>query len=355
MPQFVRQSAMPSVVTKSLISEQVERVLASAETFVRTHATTGAQQRAMQTAADGLRLKIERVDRGFHPALFFAHMPLVVYAGLRGNPDPAIPLAAATTLFALGIDLLDDVADGDQPYGWSGATDGEINLAAVTLLSALAPLAIAELQAPAAVVSAMQRTLADGLLHMCAGQQLDLAMTGTAGVRANEVEASVVGKSGAQLATFTRLAAQFAEGPPAVVDGYGELGRAIASACQLSSDCFELLHDPAGRDFANGARTLPLALHLERLNGADQSAFQKLLEQARTDESARQMVRALVRTSGALRHAVFVVEIYCQKARHLCNRLAPLEPARSALRSVIDCLTFFPEDTHEPRRRQDAD
>src|SRR5262245_61975393 len=111
MPQFVRQSAMTAVIVpKSAVSENVDLVLAQAEAFARTHTITAAQQRAMQTALDGLRLKIDRVDRGHHPALFFAHMPLLVYAGLRGTPDPAIPLAAATTLFALGIDLLDDVA-----------------------------------------------------------------------------------------------------------------------------------------------------------------------------------------------------------------------------------------------------
>ena len=331
------------LIADTPIYERPDRVLDCAEAFALRKAVTDKQRRTMDTAFQGLRLQIAQPGPEGDAWPAYVHLPLMVYAGLRGDEVPAIPLAASTTMLFLGLDLFDDVADGDCPEGWSGRTAAEINLAAATLLCALPQLAISELDAPVAVIAAMQRTLAEGLLKMSAGQEGDLAAAGASCVDVREVEASVAQKSGEEMAIFARLAAQLAEASPDQIEAYGELGCAIGTAGQLASDCYELFHDPRGRDFLHGARTLPVALHLERLAGRERVSFLELLERARREESARDDVRARLRSAGELRRCAFIVETYCQRALRLCDELAPLEPARSRLLAMISGITFFRE------------
>lgn len=322
-------------------ADRVRRVFDAAEAFLDRQAVNGDQRQLLGRPVARLRsaLEEEREGAGIAP---FVYLPSLVYAGLRGEERPAIALAVATTLLFVGIDLFDDVADGDWPASAPGCTAAEANLAAATLLCALPQLAIAELDAPPFVVSAMQRTLAQGLLRMSAGQQHDLRSTGARDVCSAGIEAAVVAKSGEEAALFARLAAQLAEAPDGVAEIYEDMGRAIGAGAQLASDCYELFSDPAARDLAHGARTLPIALEIERLDGAERTAFLDLLDQARQKEEARNTVRSRLRSRGPLRQCAFIVETYRQRALRLCRHANPLEPARRGLEAMIGSIGFFP-------------
>jgi len=322
------------------VSQPALSVLDAVEVFVRQRAASVAQRRSLVAAVDGLRHRITRWGTGADGRLLFVHVPLLVHAGLGGERRNGMALAVVTTLLFLGLDLFDDVSDGDWPA--DGSHEGDVGLTAATLLCALPQLALADLDAPPIVVAAMQRTLAAGLLTMSAGQQQDLVHAGASTVSADAVESSVAAKSGEEVATFAGLAAQLANATAPLVDTCSRLGRSLGTAAQLVSDCHELFLDPAGRDFVHGARTLPVALALERLAGADRSKFVALLERARCDTSAREDVRVHLRASGALRQAAFVVEVHRQRALRLCGDADLLEPARTGLCTLIDNFTFFP-------------
>jgi geranylgeranyl pyrophosphate synthase len=321
-------------------SQRTEDVVALAEAFAVGHARTPQQRRLLEQALEGLRVQARHEQAIPFPC---AHLPLLVYAALRGDDAPALPLAVATSLLYLGLDIFDDLADGDLPPHWDGYRPSDINLAAATLLCALPQLAIAELDAPPASLAAMQHTLAAGLLAMGAGQQQDIAMAGTSNVTAADVEASVAAKSGEEIGLFTRLAAQFAGAPSAVVDPYTRMGRALGTAMQLASDCYDLFQDPHGSDLANGTRTLPIALHLDRQTGAARAAFLNLLEQARQDEAAQEAVRKHLREAGDLRRCAVIIEVYCQRALRALEQAAPQEPAAGGLRAMIGGVSFFPK------------
>lgn len=166
---------------------------------------------------------------------------------------------------------------------------------------------------------------------------------GSADISAAEVEASVAGKSGEQLATYASLAAQLAGAPSEVVTTYAAMGQAIGTAGQLASDCYDLFQASHSRDLANGTRTLPIALHLERHTGTERERFLMLLAQARHDKEAREAVRHCLRAAGELRRCAFVVEVYCQRALRALQQAQPLEPAGSGLRAMIDGMSFFPK------------
>lgn len=319
------------------IFQRTEEVLACAEHFALSRAATRTQRQLLGKALLGLRAQLSEQQT---PTPFI-HMPLNVYVGLRGYDEAAIPLAAATTLLFLGIDICDDLADADLPAHWAGYRPAEINLAGATLLCALPQLAIAELDVPPACRDAMQRTLATGLLRMAAGQQTDLSLAGSGRVRVAEVEASVVAKSGEECALFAALAAQLAGAPRESVTLYTDLGRAIGTAAQLASDCYDLFDAPQSRDLANGTRTLPVALYLERQADGERATFLDLLSQAKGNMIAQETVRQRLRMAGALRHCTFVVEVYCQRALRTLAQIKPYEPGASGLRLMIDSISFF--------------
>ncbi len=312
-----------------------ERIFRLCEAFIAEQARSAGQRALLQEAFTQLRRQV--ASRGDLP---FISLPLRVYAAITGRQEEAFPLAAATTLLFVGIDLLDDVADGDLPHLWKDRSP-EAQLAAATFLSALPQLAIARLDAPAAVIVEMQRTLASGLLRMSAGQQQDLAAANGLEARSADVERSVEAKSGEELALFARLAALLAEAPDAVVSAYEAMGRAIGTAGQLASDCHDLFQARHSRDLANGTRTFPIARHLERLTPPQRQAFASRLDEARNGGEAARRVRRELIESGALRLASFVIESHCQRALRSLPQ-GSLEPAAGQLSGMIQDISFFP-------------
>lgn len=323
-------------------SHRAARVLDAVEAFIARHARSKPQRRLLLTAAAGLRAQVEEEPDFPFP---FLHLAPLLVRGLRRTGGDELPLAVATSLLFLGVDVIDDLADGDRPPHWGTRTPAEVNLAGATLLAALTQLAVAELDAPDAVRAAMQRTLAEGLLRMGAGQGDDLAHTGRDEVRAEAVEASVEGKSGEEVATFAALAARYAGATEDVVETCAELGRALGTGAQIASDCHELFTEPDCRDLAHGSRTLPVALHLERLSGDERRAFLALLDRARGSAEARAAIRERLRAAGELRRCAFLVEIHCQRGLRALERLPLAEPARSAVRTMLRSISFFDPET----------
>ena len=323
-----------------------EDVLSATESLIKHHADP--IQRPL------FELALRALDRPSpnNGSLSFSckHIPLHVYAALRGDDAAAVPLTAALALLGLGIDLLDDMADGDLPAYWSVYRPSEINLAALTLIAALPQLALANLDAPLATIVAMQRTLARACMRISAGQHRDLAFAGAPDVTVEEVEASVTGKWGEVVALFAVLAAQFAGACPEVVEAYETLGRTLGTAWQFAEDCYDLFTAPRSRDLGNGVRTLPIVLYLERQTGTARTQFLDLLDQARNDSGAQAAVRQRLREAGVLRHCAFIVEVYCQRAQHLLEQVQAQEPGRSGILHMIATMSFFSHGRAEQRR-----
>jgi hypothetical protein len=91
----------------------LEAVFNRALGLVADLAAAEPQHGLLSTALTGLKLQAQEDE-----SLIFARVPLLVYAGCGGEAMTAVPLAAATTLLFLGIDILDDLADGDLPEHW---------------------------------------------------------------------------------------------------------------------------------------------------------------------------------------------------------------------------------------------
>lgn len=310
--------------------------------FIKDHRESRDQEQLLLRLVDGFEAEEESV------LLPFIDVPLLVYGGIRGIEEPAIPLAVATTLLFLGVDLLDDLADGDLRDHWSGYTPSEIQLAGSTLLACLPQIAIAELDGTPERQARMQKILAGGLLKMSAGQQGDLRARGNDFVSPEGVERSVAGKSGEEVALFAALAAELAGASKQLVEEYADLGRAIGTGGQLASDCHELFQTEKSRDVANGTRTLPIALYLNKVSGGERTRFLVLLNRAATDRSALEAVRKTLHGVEILRLCAFVVEVYCQRALGILEKVNSLDPAGGGLKEMIGKISFFQKrSSHE--------
>ncbi len=82
-------------------------------------------------------------------------------------------------------------------------------------------------------------------------------------------------------------------------------------------------------------------MRLDLIAGIPRAEFLATLTQARTDESARQTIRATLRTGGELRRCAFAVEVHRQRALRLLAAANPREPMAAGLRGIIDEISFF--------------
>jgi geranylgeranyl diphosphate synthase, type I len=313
-----------------------ERVLSWIADLIAEIAVSEQQRALLQTAAVGLQHAISSIAVS-GDCIASIEAPLAVHAAITGaEEDCAIPLAAACALVCLGVKLFDDVADGDRPSHWREYSAGEMSLAAATILTTLPPIVLARLDVEPERQLRMQQILAEGLLRMSAGQQADLSLTGKHAVTVAEVEAAVAGKTGAHLATYCRLAAEAAGATPEVTARYSAVGHEIAIARQLISDCHELVMDPECRDLAHGARTMPIAAHMNRLTGAERTRFLDLLDRARTDRGAEIAVRQELDASGEIGRTMLRARLHYGRARAIVDRIGACEPGRTRLLRVID-------------------
>ena len=322
------------------IERKTAQVIAAAETFILKQAVTPRQQQLFVLALKSLQDQTA-AEAASGLSLLFVHLPLRAYAALCGDDAPAIPLAVATTLIYLGMDILDDLADGDLSEDWKEYRPEEITLLSITLLTALPLRLFASLPVPPTVRLQMIALMADAGIRLSAGQGSDLAGAGQETVTVAEVVESVEGKSGGEMALFAALAAVLAGASPGQTAQFAAIGSAIGVAGQLLSDWGDLFASSHSRDLASGTRTLPLAMYLERLKGEERQTFLALLDQARTSPDAQSAVRTQLETSGIPFQSAFAIETYCQRAHRLFREAALTHPAAVDLDTLINHLSLF--------------
>lgn len=319
-------------------ASEVDDILAGAQLFVRAQIEDPALRNLLMRAISGLHDQLADEEKALLP---FVHFPLTIYAAIRGEAAPARPLAIATVLLFLGIDILDDIADHDLPVHWGGVKDAEIQLAAATLLASLPQLAISQLPILSDSRARMMSTLSEGLLRMGGGQLHDLRGAGGQNPLPEAVEKSVEQKSGEEGALIARLSAQMAGVSEDLARKWGDFGRALATGGQIATDCHDIFQATQSKDFANGSRTLPIALYLSRLEGTPRAAFLSQLDEARESPAVRTLVQRELRAKGVLRLCALIVEMYCQRARDILVELGLAAEARKKLEGMIAHVSFF--------------
>jgi geranylgeranyl pyrophosphate synthase len=306
--------------------------------LIERHAVTPEQRALLEAALADLGRTLTS-EGGSTPLC--VELPLLVHAAITGDDAPAVPVAVAALLLYAAVELLDDLMDGDLAPAWSGYRTGEVMLAGSTLIATLPSLALVDLGIEGGMAATLQRTLARGLLAMSAGQQGDLALTGSDDAPVEKVDAVAQGKSGAFPAMLAAMAARLADAPEEVIEQYGAMGRAIGTARQFRSDCHDLFGPRDSRDLMHGTRGLPIALHLQALAGAERADFLALLDTARRDAGAREAVRQRLLNAGVPLECAFLIDLYCAQARTALTACVPRPPAAARLHALVDEASFL--------------
>ena len=94
-------------------SGHTEKVFQVAKKLTYSYITQPKQRDLFEVAFEGLKQ-----DLSIEPFVPFIQIPLYTRLGMGGHEEEAYPIAALNTLLFLGIDIMDDLADGDLPLHW---------------------------------------------------------------------------------------------------------------------------------------------------------------------------------------------------------------------------------------------
>jgi heptaprenyl diphosphate synthase len=311
-----------------------------------------------QTIDDpGLRNAALQVVECFRAAAFsgpvprvpaFTRIPVLVHGGVTGEFRRAFPLSGLALLLFLGIDLLDDIMDGDETPYWRGRPHAETLLLATALVSAVPQAGLASLGAGDGVTARMQAALARGLLVMAGGQRQDLLAIGRDDVEPDEAENTAGAKSGEMTALLALLGAIHAGADPEAETAYADWGRAYGTADQLRSDCFDLLRDPAGSDLRNGTMSFPIACFVESDDPAERARALAMVRAAPHDPAALAALREALHERKVFTIANVTIAWHAAAAHRALDIAAPHEPAGGALRALLDTLPLNAAATPQP-------
>ncbi|HEV7274891.1 MAG TPA: polyprenyl synthetase family protein [Devosiaceae bacterium] len=248
-------------------------------------------------------------------------LPLLVRGGIDGRAERALPVAVASGLLFLSFDLLDDLQDGDDRRWWRPLSRGELLLAAATFPATLPQRLLLGVGLEAEVAAALSHALSNGLLEIAEGQARDLAGLNASYADPVAVEASVAGKSGAQMGLYARMAALAAGSGEDEAGQWASWAHGIGTAGQLGSDLQDLLDPVWSRDLAAGARTLPIAFALHSLDGDARSELLVLLDAAKVERQAQLQAIEQIRGCGGMIFAAFRSRIHLVRSEQALERL----------------------------------
>ena len=110
----------------------------------------------------------------------------------------------------------------------------------------------------------------------------------------------------------------------------------------MQSDLLDLFGAHPSRDLASGTITLPLALYLERVAPADQTAMWGLLDATGNAPDRRHDVSHLLRRSGVLRDKIGIVQSHCLLALQQIESLEARGRGPALLRDIVAAASLFP-------------
>ena len=164
--------------------------------------------------------------------------------------DPAINLRLATDvaiaieIFMSGVDLLDDIEDGDQTtIVQTLKLSRALNVAsALLMLAQKVILSLVDLTNDYNLILSLLNTLVNSSLKAANGQHLDILLEKIPFLSMSEVDSlrMIDLKSGSLMSLVMRLGALCANAEKEICDKYAECGRLLGIAYQLDNDSHDL-------------------------------------------------------------------------------------------------------------------
>jgi len=279
---------------------------------------------------DLLRTAIERQVRIYD----FDGSPItlagLVYSAITEHEVP-LALYSLVALIHIGVDLHDDVTDGDIMGG--GRAEAQALLASATCLSSLAPQALSRLLTGSRLLSALHY-FRKGLQTMASGQRVDLSLYGNQHPQPRIAESAL--RKSADFGIYVALSACVAGAAEEDLPLWNQFGMELGYALQISPDCMDAVSE-AGRDIIGGARTLPVTLALQAGTPRDRERLRRDLALAPSDAGAWTRVRTAIDASKSLGACGTLVEVAIARAEAQLAQLLPAKRGSALFSFVVDC------------------
>ena len=226
-------------------------------------------------------------------------------------------VAAAVEIYMAGLDLLDEIEDGDySPTVDTVGMPQALNIATALLFLAQSVLiSLTDDGVSPGRVLLMTKMLNDAGLEATGGQHRDLAGERDLAISFDDALQTARMKAGTLMAGACALGALVATEDPALLALYHEWGMHYGTAAQLSNDLHDAENEAAKSDIARQKGTLPLLY-------------------ARADEGTIETPSSPA-ASGALHFTWVVLEIERQRCAELADQLLTRGQASDNLRQQL--------------------
>ncbi len=253
-----------------------------------------------------------------------------------GSLDTAIPAALAAELFALALDILDEIED-DDPSPLRERYELPLLLNGTTALLGLAQSAISRLTDHNVAehrILACHRILGEMLTTAVGGQHMDLSAESSAPLSQSEILDIVARKSGSLVGGCCALGSTISGVDDATVALYRELGRYVGIAAQLDNDMHDLWEEVSASgnggksDLRRRKQTVPLAFLRDSVG--------------RVADHNDATLATNLWDSGALPYAWAMVQVYREEAHSLLTQIDETAPWPGLPRALFTDLETFP-------------
>ncbi len=252
-------------------------------------------------------------------------LPLLACQAAGGDPQRAIPAAAAWRALHIAAHILDDVEDGDTADWEARALTPAHAINLATGFIAAAGLCLSGANYAPTLFQAFNRVI----LQMAGGQHLDL--NGVSGMDA--YFACVQAKSGTFFALGTLSGAICASRTSNVAERYYEFGYNLGVIVQLFNDLVGFYTEGERCDLAEDRPTLPALFVEENAPPQVVATLRRFLPDAVHSQTARQRIRDIAREQGC--DAYILAEITRHQAL-ASESLLPGDDPRGLLEAYLE-------------------
>lgn len=339
-----RIGALDTAAAIDAVEEEIGRYLAREERAVAP--LFGMMRYHMGWAAADFAPERARAGKRLRPLLC-----LLCCAAAGGDPDRAVPAAAAIELLHNFTLVHDDIQDNsayrhNRRTVWSiwGMAQG-INVGdGMHALAHRALLGLRERGVPAERVLELTAGFDETVLRICEGQVQDIGFESRWDITAADYRAMIGGKTAAIFGYAARAGAALAGAPPEHVATYERFGMALGLGFQVRDDLLGIWGDTAvtGKQTADDIRrrkkSLPIIMLHERAGEADRIFLESLYAGDEVAAGEIATVMRMLDAAGVHDACQETVERYHIEAAALLNTSRAAGPAAAALAGLIETM-----------------
>ena len=290
-----------------------------------------------------------------HPVEYHRRYPALCLAACQaagGQPESALPMAAALELVYNFFQVHADVQDGSQEWydrptvWWVWGPGQAINVGdAFHALARLSIMASAERGTPLDTALKAVQTLDTACLRMCEGIHADLAYQERVDITVEAYLTMVREKTGALMGCALELGALSASASPETAQGLRELGEDLGVAARVQEEMLELWGEPVsgktvGLGLLNKKKTLPVVYAFEEGPISQKRALGNLYFKRVLETSDLEQIVEILDAADARTYARQTVERLTDRALSRLNDLDIPSSGRNSLERIARYLTI---------------